>query len=316
MLEELLAANERYAHDFALGSLARGAARGVAVVTCMDARVDPLALLGLAPGDAMVMRNAGGRVTTDTLRSLLLASGSLGVVEVAVLHHSDCALAGRSDEQLRARLAEPQAEAARDHVLLGMTEPDVALAEDVDTIRHWPGLEALQVEGWRYDVATGRVARLVVAGNTEMAPDEAELPDGDHAGDEQRDALVLFAEASGLDASSREAEAVPLYRRAIDLGLPPELEYRALVQLGNSLRVTGDVAGAVEAHRRAAERWPERAANRCFFALALLSAGEAPAALSQAIEAVLWLAAGAPAKDVREYRQAIAAYAEAPEPTA
>jgi carbonic anhydrase len=162
MLEELLAANEEYVDRFALRGIAPTAARGFALVTCMDSRIEPLAMLGLDPGDAKIMRNAGGRVTPDVLRSLVLATAFLGVTEIAVMQHTLCALAERSDDEVRSRLAEAGADGADGWEFLAMPDPDEALAADVATVRECDLLpEGIRVEGWRYDVETGAILRVI-----------------------------------------------------------------------------------------------------------------------------------------------------------
>ena len=104
MMDDLLGANRAYMSAFNLAGIPAPAAKGFALVTCMDSRIEPLAMLGLAPGDAKIMRNAGGRVTPDVLRSLVLATNLLGVHRIAVMHHTNCAMAERTDEDVRAAL--------------------------------------------------------------------------------------------------------------------------------------------------------------------------------------------------------------------
>ena len=99
---DVLAANQDYAARFSLAGLEAGAARGLAVLTCMDSRIDPLAMLGLAPGDAKILRNAGARVTDDVLRTLVLASYLLGVDRVMVVAHTSCRMAGGSEQDVHA----------------------------------------------------------------------------------------------------------------------------------------------------------------------------------------------------------------------
>jgi carbonic anhydrase len=164
MFDDLLDANRRYAEHFDLATLPGRAAAGLALVTCIDSRIEPLTALGLRPGDAKIIRNAGGRVTEDVLRSLVLATGLLGVVRIAVMHHTLCALEGRSDEQLRSTLPVAQASAVADWPLRGMPEPNAALAHDVDLVATCAALPAgLEIAGWRYDVTTGFIAKLVAA---------------------------------------------------------------------------------------------------------------------------------------------------------
>jgi carbonic anhydrase len=162
MFDELLAANRRYASGFSLQGIPGTAAKGFALVTCMDSRIEPLVMLGLSQGDAKILRNAGGRVTSDVLRSLVLATTFLGVEYVAVMHHTDCALAGRDDAEVRTGLSPQQLAGSEGWRFLAMPEPDAALAADVDAVRTSPALPTgIRVEGWRYDVATGAVLQVI-----------------------------------------------------------------------------------------------------------------------------------------------------------
>ncbi|MGH9187900.1 MAG: beta-class carbonic anhydrase, partial [Acidimicrobiales bacterium] len=101
MFHDLLLANEWYVSQFSLGDLEPKASRGLAVVTCIDSRIEPLAMLGLVPGDAKILRNGGGRVTDDVLRTLVLAVHLLGVERVMVIHHTGCAMAETDEDTLR-----------------------------------------------------------------------------------------------------------------------------------------------------------------------------------------------------------------------
>ena len=106
MFDDLLAANERYRAEFHDSGVAGVAAKGLAVLTCIDSRIDPLAMLGLSAGDAKIIRNAGARVTDDALRSLVLATNLLGAKRVCLVQHTDCAMVGKTDDELRQRLGE------------------------------------------------------------------------------------------------------------------------------------------------------------------------------------------------------------------
>jgi carbonic anhydrase len=127
----------------------------LAVLTCMDARIDVFSVLGLAVGDAYVLRNAGGRVTDDVLRSLTLASHVLGVSRVIVMQHTRCGLLGVTDEQLRARTGADlpfftigdQTQSVRD---------DVARLTQVDYLS-----PILQIEGAVYDLDRGTVETVI-----------------------------------------------------------------------------------------------------------------------------------------------------------
>src|SRR5918912_616606 len=92
VLPEVLAANERYAASFTKGALPLPPARHFAVLTCMDARIDPAKALGLQEGDAHVIRNAGGRASDDAIRSLVISYKLLGTREWFVIHHTDCGM--------------------------------------------------------------------------------------------------------------------------------------------------------------------------------------------------------------------------------
>ncbi|HVF04289.1 MAG TPA: carbonic anhydrase [Frankiaceae bacterium] len=150
-IERILTANAAYAAGGpALPPDARPS-RGVAVVTCMDARLDVLATLGLEVGDAHVIRNAGGRVSDDALRSLAISVQLLGVETVVVMQHTKCGLAGTTDDALRARTG-------ADVAFLAIDDHAAALRRDVDVVAATPYLTpVVAVAGLLYDVATGAV---------------------------------------------------------------------------------------------------------------------------------------------------------------
>jgi carbonic anhydrase len=155
MFDDLLAANRAYAEAFDLTGLASRAAKGLCVVTCMDTRIDPLRMLGLRPGDAKILRNAGGRVTDDVLRSLVLAVALLGVDRVAVVEHTDCAMVGTTNEELRRGLGELGARAG-EWDFLPIADQTATLAADVERVRSCELLPPdLTVGGFLYDVDTG-----------------------------------------------------------------------------------------------------------------------------------------------------------------
>ncbi len=164
MFDDLLEANGLYVEKFALGGIPARAAKEFALVTCMDSRIEPLTMLGLVPGDAKILRNAGGRVTPDVLRSLILAANFLGVTRIAVMQHTDCALGDRSDQDVTAQFPVASRAEADHWEFLAMPDPDGALETDVGAVRSCPLLpENVRVEGWRYRVETGEVLRLIRA---------------------------------------------------------------------------------------------------------------------------------------------------------
>ncbi len=162
MMDDLLQDNRTYAATFSLAGISARADKGFALVTCMDSRIEPLTMLGLVPGDAKILRNAGGRVTEDVLRSLALATNLLGVDRIAVMQHTDCALANRDDPTVRSSLPEELREEAANWTFLAMPQPDAALGDDVERVRTCPLLPAgIHVEGWRYHVDTGVVEQVL-----------------------------------------------------------------------------------------------------------------------------------------------------------
>ena len=155
---DLLAANEAYAARFTSADLPGHASRGLAVVTCMDARIEPLPMLGLSAGDATVLRNAGGRVTDDVLRTLVLATHLLGVDRVVVVQHTDCRMAKVTDEQAHAAILEASGTDTRSLEFHTIPDQLLTLERDVQRIRSSPYLPAdLAVVGCVYDVTSGRV---------------------------------------------------------------------------------------------------------------------------------------------------------------
>ena len=158
--DDVLAANEAYAHDFRLAGLEPVAAKGLAVLTCMDSRIEPLAMLGLRPGDAKILRNAGARVTDDVLRTLVLASYLLGVDRAMIVAHTKCRMAAGEEEDVHEALAEAGGLDTRSLAFLVSNDQEATVCEDVQRVRSWPYLTRLEVGGFLYDVETGRIKRL------------------------------------------------------------------------------------------------------------------------------------------------------------
>lgn len=153
-IEQLLAANANYAASHVSRGDARPTRR-IAVVTCMDARIDVFAVLGLQLGEAHVIRNAGGRVTDDVLRSLALSSHVLGVDTVVVMQHTKCGLEGVTDEELREQTG-------ADLVFFPIHDHAEVLSSDVEMLVATPYLECVNViAGLVYDVESGEVEPVV-----------------------------------------------------------------------------------------------------------------------------------------------------------
>jgi carbonic anhydrase len=157
---DVLAANEAYASSFGLRGVPSRAARGLAVLTCMDSRIEPLAMLGLAPGDAKILRNAGARVTHDVLRTLVLATYLLGVERAMVIAHTDCRMTAASEDDVHEAVRNEGGPDTRSLGFLVTTDQVASVRDDVQRVRSWPYLERLRVGGFLYDVDTGRLARL------------------------------------------------------------------------------------------------------------------------------------------------------------
>jgi carbonic anhydrase len=154
-----LQANGRYAAAFKKGHLPMPPGRRVAVVACMDARLDPARVLGLEEGDAHVIRNAGGRAQ-DALRSLVISQQLLGTREVVVVHHTDCGMLTFTDAQLKQKLREGLG-AETDLAFLPFSDLDQSVRDDVKAIRESPLLlRGVEVTGFVYDVKTGRLRRV------------------------------------------------------------------------------------------------------------------------------------------------------------
>ncbi|MFC4589374.1 beta-class carbonic anhydrase [Sphaerisporangium corydalis] len=156
--DDLLAANEKFAQTFKHSNLTGRAMRGLAVVTCMDSRIDPLGLLGLGAGDAKILRNAGARVTDDVLRTLVLAVYLLGVDRVLVMPHTDCRMAKSTDEDVHDLITHEYGVDTRSLEFHTVPDQDAALRRDLIRIRTYPYLpDRLAVGGAVYDVHTGKL---------------------------------------------------------------------------------------------------------------------------------------------------------------
>ena len=158
--DDVLAANESYAYGFRLEGLEPVAAKGLAVLTCMDSRIEPLAMLGLAPGDAKILRNAGARVTDDVLRTLVLASYLLGVDRAMIVAHTRCRMATGEEDDVHEAVAKAGGPDTRSLAFLVSSDQEETLRDDVQRVRSWPYLTNLQVGGFIYDVDTGRLTRV------------------------------------------------------------------------------------------------------------------------------------------------------------
>jgi carbonic anhydrase len=157
---DVLAANQRHAETFEASPLEGTAAKGLALLTCMDSRIDPLAMLGLAPGDAKILRNAGARVTDDVLRTLVLASYLLGEDRVMVVAHTNCRMTCGAEDDVHAAIRAAGGPDTRSISFLTTDDQESALRADVQRVRSWPYLGNVTVGGFLYDLNTGRLRRV------------------------------------------------------------------------------------------------------------------------------------------------------------
>jgi carbonic anhydrase len=159
--DEFLAANKAYAERFDNGELPRAPARQVAVVTCMDARIQPEAILGLRSGDAHVIRNAGGRAG-EALRSLVISQRLLGTSEIVVLHHTDCGMLLFTNQQLADKIQAELGVDVHGQDFLPLTDLEQGVRDDVALLRASPLISPhIPISGAIYDVHTGLVHEVV-----------------------------------------------------------------------------------------------------------------------------------------------------------
>jgi len=160
--DDLTAANRDFASRFGLAGFDGIARAGVAVVTCMDSRIDPLGMLGLSPGDAKIFRNPGGRVTEQALEALVLGVHLLNVQRILVVPHTRCAMASATLEELRARVGESAGQDVSWQTFGVVADQEAALRDDVHKVTSHPLIpESVAVGGFLYDVDTGLLDRVV-----------------------------------------------------------------------------------------------------------------------------------------------------------
>jgi len=157
--DELLTNNEGYASDFAKGNLPMPPAKKVAVVACMDARLDPARALGLEEGDAHVIRNAGGVVTDDVVRSLAISQRLLGTEEIVLVHHTDCGMLTFADDEVKAAI-EADTGIRPPFALEAFPDLEADVRQSIARLTASPFVESGKVRGFVFDVSTGRVAEV------------------------------------------------------------------------------------------------------------------------------------------------------------
>jgi carbonic anhydrase len=159
--DDLLQNAKSYAARFDAGDLPRPPARKVAIVSCMDARINLYTLLGLEDGDAHIIRNAGGLITEDEIRSLAISQSALGTEEIVVIHHTDCGIYSFTDEELRTRI-EADVGHRPDWPAQSYPDLDEGVRQSLGRIRDSPFiLHKESVRGFVYEVETGRLREVV-----------------------------------------------------------------------------------------------------------------------------------------------------------
>ncbi|TML66119.1 MAG: carbonic anhydrase [Actinobacteria bacterium] len=158
--DELLTNNESYAASFTKGELPMPPGKQVAVVACMDARLDPARVLGLEEGDAHVIRNAGGVVTDDVIRSLTISQRLLGTEEIILIHHTDCGMLTFRDDEVKAAIA-TETGIRPPFALEAFPDVDADVQQSIARIKASPFVPTTdQVRGFVYEVETGRLREI------------------------------------------------------------------------------------------------------------------------------------------------------------
>jgi len=158
---EMLDANRAYAESFTQGALPAEPARRIAILTCMDARMNVEKILGLRIGDAHILRNAGGRASDDAIRSLTVSSLLLGTRRFMVIHHTRCGMASHTNDDIRSVVRDQIGGDASGVDFLPFTDLDESVREDVRRLRESPLIpREVSVEGYVYDVQSGRLTQV------------------------------------------------------------------------------------------------------------------------------------------------------------
>ena len=154
--DDILEANQSFVAGFTSEELTGTAVKGLAIVTCMDSRIDPLRIVGMHAGDAKILRNAGARVTDDVLRTLVLATHLLGVNRVLVMPHTDCRMASTDEAGIHAAISKKSGVDTRTLDFETTSDQGAALLEDIVKIESYPLLaNEVRVMGAIYDVKSG-----------------------------------------------------------------------------------------------------------------------------------------------------------------
>lgn len=160
--EDLLKANDVYAESFSDGGFDGIARAGVLVITCMDSRIEPLAMLGLKLGDAKILRSPGGRVTPDVLTGCILGSHLLNVDRIMVVQHTRCAMASGTDAEVADKIIERSSVDLRGMTFGANPDQDRTLDFDVRLLRSHPAIKPrTKIGGFLYDVDSGKISQVL-----------------------------------------------------------------------------------------------------------------------------------------------------------
>lgn len=163
VVEEFLAANSSYATTFTKGDLPLPPGRKVAVLACMDARLDPAKVLGLSEGDAHVIRNAGGVASEDAIRSLVISQRLLGTTDIVLIHHTDCGMVTFRDDEVKNQILADTG-LRPSFALEAFPDAEEDVRQSIRRIRSNPFIPHRNaVRGFVYDVRTGRLHEVTVA---------------------------------------------------------------------------------------------------------------------------------------------------------
>jgi len=155
---DAIAANDEYIKSFKYSELTGVAQRGLAIVTCMDSRINPLSVVGMRSGDAKILRNAGARVTEDVLRTLVLATYLLGVKRILIMPHTNCRMAQVDEAEIHREIDTKYGIDTSELEFRTVADQQAALIEDVQMVRNYHLLNTgVSVGGAIYDVATGKI---------------------------------------------------------------------------------------------------------------------------------------------------------------
>lgn len=159
--DDLLAANFEYQKSFKYSELTGVAKKGLAIVTCMDSRINPLSVVGMRSGDVKILRNAGARVTEDVLRTLVLGTYLLGVNRILIMPHTDCRMAKSEESEIHELIEEEHGVDTRSLEFRTVSDQLGALAIDVQRVRSYPLIrKGVSVAGAIYDVANGSITPI------------------------------------------------------------------------------------------------------------------------------------------------------------